>query len=207
MKITLMYAFIRSELPHDGPVADLVWSDPTNDSLKSDFSLSPRGAGYLFSAPATRKFLHMNGLDSIVRAHQLCQEGYQIHHDDLLVTVWSAPNYVYRCGNDAAILELSESLTRHFNIFGPAPIDSRGDPEFLLTPARRARLASLGSERPSYIPSDPRIAAIWHAMDDAEYFGMPVDDEWEASPLEDEADVGPGDHGVHGKGAVEAYFL
>ena len=57
-------------------------------------------------------------------------DGYKYWFKDKnLVTVWSAPNYCYRCGNVAAILELDENLTKFYKIFEAAPQEARGVPK------------------------------------------------------------------------------
>lgn len=106
------------EVPHEGPICDLMWSDP-DDRL--GWGISPRGAGYTFGHDITEKFDCQNGFDFIVRAHQLVMEGYNWFHRERLVTVFSAPNYCYRCGNLAALMEVDGPLVFNFIQFDPAP--------------------------------------------------------------------------------------
>lgn len=115
----------KQEVPHDGAMCDLMWSDPEEID---GWGLSPRGAGYLFGGDIVAMFNERNDLDLIARAHQLVMEGHRSMFNDALVTVWSAPNYCYRCGNVAAILELDENLERSFKIFDAAPQEARGVP-------------------------------------------------------------------------------
>merc|ERR1711971_384302 len=106
-----------------GAFGDLVWSDP--DDIET-WAVSPRGAGWLFGERPTEHFNRLNGLDLVARAHQLVGEGYKYMfckpgadgvEEGLVVTVWSAPNYCYRCGNVASILVVDENLQREFRIF------------------------------------------------------------------------------------------
>ncbi|KAL4003525.1 Serine/threonine-protein phosphatase 4 catalytic subunit 1 [Acanthocheilonema viteae] len=115
----------KQEVPHDGPMCDLLWSDP-EESV--GWGVSPRGAGYLFGSDVVKAFCQANGVDLICRAHQLVMEGYKWHFGETVLTVWSAPNYCYRCGNVAAILELDEQLNKDFTIFEAAPQENRGAP-------------------------------------------------------------------------------
>ncbi|CAG8729860.1 8633_t:CDS:2, partial [Gigaspora rosea] len=115
----------KQEVPHDGAMCDLLWSDP--DDIEG-WGISPRGAGYLFGGDIVAQFLQHNNLDLIARAHQLVMEGYKLMFNNTIVTVWSAPNYCYRCGNVAAILELDDKLNKNYKIFEAAPQDVRGLP-------------------------------------------------------------------------------
>jgi serine/threonine-protein phosphatase 2A catalytic subunit len=111
------------EVPHEGPMCDLLWSDPDD---RCGWGISPRGASYTFGQDLSEQFNHANGLTLISRAHQLVMEGYNWGHDKHVVTIFSAPNYCYRCGNQAAIMEMDEHLEYTFLQFDPAP--RRGEP-------------------------------------------------------------------------------
>ncbi|KAG6387461.1 hypothetical protein SASPL_152651 [Salvia splendens] len=114
----------KQEVPHEGAMCDLLWSDP--EDIVDGWGLSPRGAGFLFGGSVVTTFNHSNNIDYICRAHQLVMEGYKWMFNEQIVTVWSAPNYCYRCGNIAAILELDENLEKKFRVFEAAPLESRG---------------------------------------------------------------------------------
>ncbi|CAL9108467.1 unnamed protein product [Musa hybrid cultivar] len=112
------------EVPHEGPMCDLLWSDPDD---RCGWGISPRGAGYTFGQDISEQFNHTNNLKLIARAHQLVMEGYNWGHEQKVVTIFSAPNYCYRCGNMASIMEVDECKGQTFIQFEPAP--RRGEPD------------------------------------------------------------------------------
>ena len=114
------------EVPHEGPMCDLLWSDPDD---RQGWGISPRGAGYTFGQDVSTQFNHTNGLKLVARAHQLVMDGYNWSHERNVVTIFSAPNYCYRCGNQAAIMELDESMKYTFLQFEPAPRRGEGNAE------------------------------------------------------------------------------
>ncbi|KLT41337.1 Metallo-dependent phosphatase [Cutaneotrichosporon oleaginosum] len=116
----------KQEVPHEGVFCDLLWSDP--DEIQG-WGMSPRGAGFLFGSDVVDTFCHTNDIELIARAHQLVMEGYKLMFNQKIVTVWSAPNYCYRCGNVASILELNEDLRQEYKVFEAAQPDVKSVPQ------------------------------------------------------------------------------
>jgi len=104
--------------PHEGPMCDLLWSDPED---RQGWGISPRGAGHTFGEDISHQWLHANSIQYIARAHQLVVEGYNWMHANRVVTIFSAPNYCYRCGNYGAMMEVDEKVEFNITQFMHAP--------------------------------------------------------------------------------------
>lgn len=110
-----------ADIPLDGPLCDLLWSDPNTKKFSEDYLESPRGAGYLFGLNVTKAFQHDNKLKEIIRAHQLCMKGYEEVHDSKCLTIFSAPNYLLRSQNLGAYQNMDKSGNKTVETFCENP--------------------------------------------------------------------------------------
>lgn len=70
----------------------------------------------------TKTFLQKNGLELVVRSHEVKEEGYEVAHDGHLITVFSAPNYCDQMGNKGAFVKFNGSdMVPHFTTFSAVP--------------------------------------------------------------------------------------
>jgi diadenosine tetraphosphatase ApaH/serine/threonine PP2A family protein phosphatase len=121
----------QRELQPTGPFADLCWSDP--DCI-TGWGTNGRGAGFVFGRDPVKEFCQNNKIDLITRAHQLAMDGFEFMFDNQLVTVWSAPNYMYRSGNLASVLAIGGNLEKEPKVFEAVPDGSRKRPEMGVAP-------------------------------------------------------------------------
>jgi len=105
------------DIPDLGILADLTWADP--DPAIAGYDESPRGAARIFGPDALKSFCKKLGLELVVRAHQVVNEGYEFFGDRHLVTIFSAPNYCNQFENSASILTISKDLACSFMILRP----------------------------------------------------------------------------------------
>jgi serine/threonine-protein phosphatase PP1 catalytic subunit len=109
------------EIRDSGKFAHLLWGDPDPRPDAARFDRNDRGTGVVFSIDAVTDFLNTNGLESMVRAHQVVTEGYEYSFGDRkeLVTVFSAPNYLGQFGNKGAVMQLDAEVIPTFVQFEP----------------------------------------------------------------------------------------
>ncbi|CAJ0571618.1 unnamed protein product, partial [Mesorhabditis spiculigera] len=96
------------DIPDLGIIADLTWADP--EPTIQGYEESPRGAARIFGAQALKTFCQTHGIDLVVRAHQVVQDGYEFFADRHLVTIFSAPYYCGQFDNAACVLSVSKDL-------------------------------------------------------------------------------------------------
>ena len=101
-----------------GVVCDLLWSDPQPEPGRS---ASKRGTGFMFGPDVCHQWLEANGLELLVRSHEMKEEGYSVDHDGRCITIFSAPNYCDQMGNRGAWIRFGHDCVPAFTTFDAAP--------------------------------------------------------------------------------------
>ncbi|OBZ84553.1 Serine/threonine-protein phosphatase 5 [Choanephora cucurbitarum] len=102
----------------EGLMCELLWSDPQPQLGRSP---SKRGVGIQFGPDVTQNFLETNGLDMVIRSHEVKAEGYVKDHQGKCVTVFSAPNYCDTVGNKGALINITPDLKIDYVTFEAVP--------------------------------------------------------------------------------------
>lgn len=87
-------------------ISCILWGDPCDDI--DYFKPSQRGAGFLYGRLAVGEFLRRVGCSYLVRSHQLVFNGAEKHFDGKCITIWSSPNYCYKCRNRASFMVIED---------------------------------------------------------------------------------------------------
>jgi serine/threonine-protein phosphatase 6 catalytic subunit len=107
----------------EGPLIDLLWSEPSVDV--ETWAVSSRGAGWAFGSLATKKFNQLNGLQLIAKGKNCVTEGHEYPFSEKsIVSICSAPNFKQRCDNKASILAINDNLERKFVNFQESPMSN-----------------------------------------------------------------------------------
>ncbi len=106
-----------TDIPDEGLLCDLVWSDP--ESNLKGWEFNERGVSYTFNEKIVDNFLTIHNLEVLVRAHQVVEKGYEFFNGRKCVTIFSAPNYCGEFDNAGAMMTINEDLVCGFKVFKP----------------------------------------------------------------------------------------
>lgn len=111
--------FAQKQPGNTGIMMELLWSDPQPELGRS---APKRGVGVQFGPDVTKRFCDDNGLKTVIRSHEVRQQGYEMEHDGYLCTVFSAPNYCDTQGNEGAYINIAApDCDLKFNRFSAVP--------------------------------------------------------------------------------------
>ncbi|KAF4554096.1 Serine/threonine-protein phosphatase T-like protein [Elsinoe fawcettii] len=101
-----------------GLMMEMLWTDPQPQPGRGP---SKRGVGMQFGPDVTKRFCEKNGLEAIIRSHEVRMEGWEAEHDSKCYTVFSAPNYCDSTGNKGAYINIESDYKLNFQKFGAVP--------------------------------------------------------------------------------------
>ena len=116
-----------TEIPEEGLLCDLVWSDPDETVLFDFMTNKERGISVCFSKQTVEEFNEKNGIDLICRAHQVVEEGFQFFANMKLITIFSAPNYMGMFDNNGGILFVNEDMVCSINVLKPIFLEEKSE--------------------------------------------------------------------------------
>ncbi|EGD87834.1 hypothetical protein H112_04304 [Trichophyton rubrum D6] len=101
-----------------GLMMEMLWTDPQTLPGRGP---SKRGVGMQFGPDVTKRFCEKNGLEAIIRSHEVRMEGYEVEHDGRCITVFSAPKYCDSTENKGAYINIGPELKLDFHKFDAVP--------------------------------------------------------------------------------------
>lgn len=66
-----------------GLMMEMLWTDPQDDPGRGP---SKRGVGLQFGPDITKRFCEKNGLEAVIRSHEVRMDGYEVQHDGRCIT-------------------------------------------------------------------------------------------------------------------------
>lgn len=101
-----------------GLMMEMLWTDPQTAPGRGP---SKRGVGLQFGPDITKRFCEKNGLEAIIRSHEVRMEGYEVEHDGKCITVFSAPKYCDSTENKGAYINIESDYKLQYTQFDAVP--------------------------------------------------------------------------------------
>ncbi|PHH80309.1 hypothetical protein CDD82_1837 [Ophiocordyceps australis] len=101
-----------------GLMMEMLWTDPQEEQGRGP---SKRGVGMQFGPDVTKRFCEKNGLEAVIRSHEVRMDGYEVQHDGRCITVFSAPKYCDSTENRGAYININSQYELVYEQFDAVP--------------------------------------------------------------------------------------
>jgi len=101
-----------------GLMMEMLWTDPQTTPGRGP---SKRGVGLQFGPDVTKRFCERNGLEAVIRSHEVRMDGYEVEHEGRCITVFSAPKYCDSTENKGAFINIGPEYKLNYTQFDAVP--------------------------------------------------------------------------------------